>query len=49
MFFFIVAASIEFNFHNDVGYIGGATLLFITGLMYCVAVGHITPYGTLED
>jgi hypothetical protein len=46
---FIAIAGIKFNEHTAVGNIGGATLLVIAGLMYCVAVGHLTPYGSLED
>jgi len=47
--FFIVVAGIKFHDQNAVGYIGGATLLLIALLMYCVAVGRIHPYGKLEE
>jgi hypothetical protein len=47
--FFIVVAGTKFYDQNAVGYIGGATLLLIALLMYCVAVGRIHPFGKLEE
>jgi hypothetical protein len=47
--FFIVVAVKNIMEYTAVGYIGGAILLIIAVLMYCIAVGHISPYGTLED
>ncbi len=34
---------------TPIGYIGGATLFVIAGLMYFVATGHLKLYGKLED
>ncbi len=47
--FLVVIAGIKFHDQNAVGYIGGATLVLIAGMMYCVAVGRIHPYGNLEE
>jgi len=47
--FFIIVAGIKFHDQNAVGYIGGAVLLVIVALLYLVAVGHLRPYGNLEE
>lgn len=47
--FFIFVAGIKFHDQNAVGYIGGAVLLVIVALLYLVAVGHLRPYGKLEE
>lgn len=47
--FFMIVAGIRFHEQNDVGYISGAALLVIVALLYLVAVGHLHPYGKLEE
>ncbi len=47
--FFMVVAGIKFHDQNAVGYIGGAALLVVVALLYLVAVGHLRPYGKLEE